>query len=67
MHQNKTNSLTYMIMIICDLMRSIRYYYYKLIVKACEMKMLNQDSNIEWKKRRRKTVENKREMLLSNM
>ena len=32
------------------------------------MKMLNQDSNIEWKKkRRRKTMENKREMLLTHI
>jgi hypothetical protein len=47
-------------------MQYIRYY--KLIVKVCEMKMLNQDSNIEWKKKRRKkTMENKREMLLTHI
>jgi hypothetical protein len=48
MHQDKTNSLTYMIMIICDFIRGVGYY--RLIVKVCEIKMLNQDSNMNGKR-----------------
>ncbi len=35
-------------MIICDFIRSVGYY--RLIAKVCEIKMLNQDSNMNGKR-----------------